>query len=111
MDKQKASHNSEPSTAQQDDGSKTPKFTDKEQKTIEAAVSGKGQWRVYLISLAVLLVVPIEGWAIVRKLISSKSYGYTDYCIPLMIISIHIILFFKVKQRREHLILIRKLSK
>ncbi len=110
MDKQKASHNSEPSTANQDHDSKTPEFTGKEQKMIAAAASGKGQWRLYLISLAVLLVVPIEGWAIVRKIISAKSYGYTDYCIPLMIISIHIILFFKVKQRRDHLVLIRKLS-
>ncbi len=77
---------------------------------IGAAVSGKGQWRLYLISLAVLLVVPIEGWQIVGKMSSARDYGYTDYCIPLMIISIHVILFFKVKQRCDYLALIRKLS-
>jgi hypothetical protein len=110
MDKQRASHNSEPSIANQDHDSKAPEFTTREQKIIEAAVSGKGQWRLYLISLAVLLVVPIKGWEIVRKIVSPRDYGYADYCIPLMIISIHIILFFKVKQRRDHLALIRKLS-
>jgi len=73
-------------------------------------MSGNGQWRLYLISLAVLLVVPIEGWNIVNKTIMAESYKYADYCIPLMIISIHIILFFKVKQRCDYLALIRKLN-
>lgn len=61
-------------------------------------------------SLAVLLVVPIEGWDIARKLMSPQRYGFVDYGIPLMIISIHIILLLKVKQRRDYLALIRKLS-
>jgi len=61
-------------------------------------------------SLAVLLVVPIEGWEIMRKLTSGQPYGFVDYGMPLMVISIHIILFLKVKQRRDYLTLIRKLS-
>jgi len=110
MNKQETSRDCEPSTAKQGQDAKATKLTTQEQKIIRVAASGKGQWRLYLIALAVLLVVPIEGWEIVRKISSAKSYGYTDYCVPLMIISIHIILFFKVKQRRDYLALIRKLS-
>lgn len=91
-------------------GVKSPDLTPREQKIIRAALSGKGRWRLYLISLAVLLVVPIKGWEIVRKLMSPNGYGYTDYAIPLMVISIHIILFFKIKQRLDYHALIRKLN-
>ena len=110
MHRQEKDHNPKQSTSSQGGDRKTPELTAREQKLIRAALSGKGRWRLYLISLAVLLVVPIEGWEIVRKLASPNDYGYTDYGIPLMIISIHIILFFKIKQRLDYHTLIRKLN-
>jgi hypothetical protein len=110
MDKQKLSSNSETSTSSQTPGTEATELTRREQRIIRTAMSGKGRWRLYLISLAVLLVVPIQGWNVLQKVISPKSHSYSDYCIPLMVVSIHIILFFKVKQRCDFLALIRKLN-
>ena len=110
MNKQKIFSNSESSVSSQTTGTGAAELTSQEQRIIRTAMSGKGRWRIYLISLAVLLVVPIEGWDILQKVISPQSHGYSDYCIPLMVISIHIVLFFKVKQRGDYLALIRKLN-
>ena len=98
------------STSSQPCNKRLPALTPREQKIIRTALSGKGRWHLYLISLGVLLVVPIEGWEIARKLASPNDYGYTDYGIPFMVISIHIILFFKIKQRLDYHALIRKLN-
>ena len=111
MDQQKLSSNPESSASPQIPGTGAVALTNQEQRIIRAAMSGKGRWRLSLISLAVFLVVFIEGWDILKKVISPESHGYTDYCIPLMVVSIHIILFFKVKQRCDYLALIRKLKR
>ena len=87
----------------------TRALTAREQRMIGAALSGRGRWRLYLISLALVLVVPLEGWEIGRRLWSAQSDGVTDYGVPIMIISIHVILWLKAKQRCDYLALIRKL--
>jgi len=110
MNKQEPSSNSESPTSGKLQRTEEMELTRQEKRIVKAAVSGTGQWRLYLISLALLLVGFIEGWDILRKLMSPKSHGYSDYCIPLMVISIHIILFFKIKQRCDYLALIRKLN-